>query len=128
MKRNPELAHKVSEMPHIQELRHTAIDKITSAALAAGMLGRNTLPEGVRKLNPVHEIELEIKLNELLDDAGFYFRKYLRDKIFTYENELHKTLDKGNKEIVSHSNALNELRQERGLNNKNNFDEQGGQI
>lgn len=112
MKRNPELAHKVTQMPEVAELRHTAIDKITSAALAAQLLGRQS-DKG--PLDPVKELETEIRLNELLDDAGYYFRIYLRDKVTRYEDELHKTIAKGNEAIKAHSSMLDDLKKERGI-------------
>lgn len=111
MKRNPELAHKVSQMPELSTARNFAIDKITAAGLGARMLSKARENE----LDPVTELETEIRLNELLDDAGYYFRKYLRAKVLKYEEELHKTLEKGSEMIKQHKADLNELSQERGI-------------
>ena len=111
MRRNPELAHKVTQIPEIAELRHTAIDKITALSLASQILARATQ----NQIDPVEEIELEIRINELLDDCGYLFRKYIRAKVLKYEDELHKTLEKGSKMIQQHKKDLNELSQERGI-------------
>ncbi len=123
MKRNPELAHRVSNMPEIVNMRHQAVDKITALSMAIQQLSRATNKE----MSPTDEITLEEKIGDLLVESNYFWFKYHKVKMSTYEyllqekaSELlresnHKTdlLNEGSDMINKHINDLNYLKDKR---------------
>lgn len=104
MKRNKELIEQVLRMPAIDAMRHQAIDSVTATHLMVSMLSR-------KEQNPVDETEKEIELVQSMEDAVFYFRKYLRAKLLAYEKLFHEdhreknaalidAFDHGNKQLT----------------------------
>ena len=111
MQRNPKLAHEVTLEPEVQEARHKAIDKITGAHILVDLLARAT----AREMTETDELKLEDRLDDVINETVYHWNKYRFLKKKRYEEKLHVTLDKGNEEIVAHSNALNDLREQRGI-------------
>lgn len=98
MRRNPELAHKIASRPDIERLRHKAIDMLQAAQLISVLLSK--------PMDAVKEIEVEERVIDMLEDATYNFRTYLREKLKAYEDELirentdqRETIDRGNKLI-----------------------------
>jgi hypothetical protein len=120
MKRNPELAHRVSNMPEIVNLRHMAVDKITALSMAIQQLSRATTKE----LSPTDEIAIEEKISDLLSEASYHWSRYHKVKMSTYEYFLqdesnHKSdlLNEGSVMIDKHIQDLERLKEQReGIN------------
>lgn len=111
MQRNPKLAHEITNEPEVMSKRHTAIDKITSAHLVVDLLARAT----AKDISATDELRLEDRLDDVINEAVYAWNKYRYFKKMRYEDKLHATMDKGNEEIVAHSDALNKLREQRGI-------------
>lgn len=65
MKRNPELAHEVANLPDVAQMRHLAIDKLTAAHLSVDLLRRATDKE----VDAIHELEIEDKVDDTINEA-----------------------------------------------------------
>lgn len=109
--RHPKLARLAATDNEVLDIKFKAIDKLTAAHMAVSLLNRH----GVE---PAKEMAQEEKTIELMEDATYLFRKYLRAKFRKYEEllqndaiEKDKTIERGNSLI----RATRELAKERGI-------------
>lgn len=113
MTRISELARLASLDPEVEFMRHKALDKVTAAHLAVDMLNSYGGQGDEAK-----ELVREEKAIALMEDATYYFHKYLRLKLAKYEELLALKSDKQT-EIIEKGNKLIrdtiDLAKERGI-------------
>lgn len=107
MRRNPKLAREARELPEVDEARHLAIDKVTSAHLQVELMGRKQ----ERNMSAEEELIVEEKAMDLMEDAVYFFNKYLKLKKHKYEEKLFATTEKGT-ELLKNAK---EILEERGI-------------
>ncbi len=83
MKRDLEITDKVSKLNDVMDIRHKAIDRVTAAHMRVSLLNRFDN-------DPVTELVKEEETIEIMEDAVYWFRKYLRLKLKAYEGLLAK--------------------------------------
>lgn len=86
---NKDLAQQVTQLPDVTESKHKAVDRVTAANLKTSLLNRY-------HDDPVKELIREEETIELMEDAVYQFRKYLRLKLKRYEQLLDENCNKGN--------------------------------
>lgn len=111
MRRNPKLAHEVTRDPAVASARHYAIDKVTAAHLAVDLLAKIKDRD---EEDYVKELEIEEKAIEHMEDAVYWFHKYLRVKLKKYEEALQNkstgqgvALERGNVLLKAAQKELN---------------------